>query len=95
MLTPQGQRPPIGDLNGNGVSGTQGDSADIYASMRYGAVDMAVAEETMLQWTNFAKTGNPSTDAVSWTAYTLDNDALMEMGADGTARMVKGTTEAP
>ena len=95
VLTPQGQRPPIGDLNGNGVSGTQGDSADIYASMRYGAVDMAVAEETLLQWTNFAKTGNPSTDAVSWTAYTLDNDALMEMGADGTARMVKGTTEAP
>lgn len=95
VLTPQGQRPSIGDLNGNGVTGTQGDSADIYASMRYGAVDMAVAEETMLQWTNFAKTGNPSTDAISWTAYTLDNDALMEMGTDGTARMVTGTAEAP
>jgi len=93
VLTPQGQRPPIGDLNGNGVTGSQGDAADVYASMRYGAVDMAVAEETMLQWTNFAKTGNPSTDAISWTAYTLDNDALMEMGADGTARMVTGTAE--
>ena len=93
VLTPQGQRPPIGDLNGNGVTGSQGDAADVYASMRYGAVDMAVAEETMLQWTNFAKTGNPSTDAISWTPYTLDNDALMEMGADGTARMVTGTAE--
>ncbi|HIQ52201.1 MAG TPA: hypothetical protein EYH51_02865 [Pseudomonas pachastrellae] len=93
VLTPQGQRPSIGDLNGNGVTGSQGDAADVYASMRYGAVDMAVAEETMLQWTNFAKTGNPSTDAISWTAYTLDNDALMEMGADGTARMVTGTAE--
>lgn len=34
----------------------------------------------MTVWTNFAKTGNPSTNTLDWPAYSTDNDQYMEFG---------------
>ena len=83
VLTPGGVKPAIGDLNGNGVTGTDGDAADVFASMRWGAPDMAMVDTTMAMWTNFAKTGNPSIAGLAWPAYTLANDTYMEIGPVG------------
>ncbi|MBP77281.1 MAG: hypothetical protein CMK85_12975, partial [Pseudomonadales bacterium] len=47
----------IGDLNGNGVSGSRGDPADIMASAGFDATDEEVVDRMMTIWTNFAKTG--------------------------------------
>ncbi len=77
-----GKRPVIGDLNGNGVTGTAGDTADVAISMKWGAEDAAMAQTTMQIWTNFAKTGNPSISGVEWPAYTTENDAYVEIGPD-------------
>lgn len=49
----------IGDLNGNGVTGSHGDTDDILASAGFDATDDDVIERMMTMWTNFAKTGNP------------------------------------
>ncbi|MEH6490554.1 carboxylesterase/lipase family protein [Halopseudomonas sp.] len=94
VLTPQGTRPVIGDLNNNGVTGTQGDPADVFASMRYGATDVAIADQTMTMWTNFAKTGNPSTEQLDWPAFTLDNDTFVEIGPDAEATVETGLAES-
>ncbi|MBI5258421.1 MAG: carboxylesterase family protein [Burkholderiales bacterium] len=75
-----GQRLAVGDLNGNGVTGTAGDAADVLASAGWGAADTAVADTMMTIWTNFAKTGNPSTAAFTWPAYTPANDTYVEIG---------------
>ena len=50
----------IGDLNNNGVTGSQGDAADIFASAGFDATDDEVIERMLTIWTNFAKTGDPS-----------------------------------
>ncbi len=50
----------IGDLNGNGVAGSAGDTADVFASAGFDETDDAVIERMLTIWTNFAKTGNPS-----------------------------------
>lgn len=94
VLTPEGQKPEIGDLNGNGVSGTEGDTADIFGSMQYGAADVAISDLTMTFWSNFAKTGDPSTSNLSWTAYTPFNDSFMHIGPDSTATMETGLEAA-
>ena len=80
VLTPAGTKPPIADLNGNGTTGTDGDAADIYASMAWGAADEAVADTLQTLWTQFAKSGNPSTPTLAWPAYDLTNDAYLEIG---------------
>lgn len=94
VLTPEGKRPPIGDLNNNGVSGSQGDAADVFTSMQYGATDVAIADQTMTMWTNFAKTGNPSTAGFDWPAYTLANDTFVEIGPEGDATVETGLADA-
>ncbi len=77
----------IGDLNGNGTTGTGGDTADIFTSAGFDATDAAVADRTMTIWTQFAKTGNPSvTGLVNWPAYTTANDAFVELGATPVVR---------
>jgi len=76
----------IGDLNGNGVSGTAGDTADILASAGFDATDAAVADRTMTMWTTFAKTGNPSIAGLSWPAYTTSNDTYVELGKDAAVK---------
>lgn len=50
----------IGDLNGNGVAGSAGDPADIFASAGFDGTDEQVIERMLTIWTNFAKTGDPS-----------------------------------
>jgi para-nitrobenzyl esterase len=77
-----GKRPVIGDLNGNGVTGTAGDTADIYASMAWSADDDAMAQTTMTIWSNFAKTGDPSIPGLTWPAYTTENDTYVEIGSN-------------
>ena len=94
VLTPEGTRPVIGDLNNNGVTGTQGDPADVFASMQYGATDVAIADETMTLWTNFAKTGNPSTEDLDWPAFTLENDTFLEIGPGAESTVETGLAES-
>lgn len=94
VLTPEGETPQIGDLNGNGVSGTNGDAADIFVSMGYGADDMAVTDLTMTFWTNFAKEGDPSTGSLNWPAYTTGNDTFMHIGPGSGAAAEMGLVEA-
>lgn len=76
----------IGDLNGNGVTGSDGDTADIIASEGWSAADTAVADTMMTIWTNFAKTGNPSTTTFTWPAYTAANDTYAELGTTPAAK---------
>lgn len=82
VIDPATGRPlVIGDINGNGITGTAGDAADVFASAGYGATDAAVAQTMMDFWTNFARTGNPSTSSFTWPAYSTSNDAYVEIGA--------------
>ncbi|MBL0730072.1 carboxylesterase/lipase family protein [Piscinibacter sp. HJYY11] len=94
VLLPNGTRPPIGDLNGNGITGTAGDSADVYASMQWGADDVTTVDLLMTMWTNFARTGNPSAGGVSWPAYTVANDTFVEVGPTPTATVRTGLAAA-
>lgn len=81
-----GTRYAIGDLNGNGVSGTAGDPADILASAGWDTTDSAVAARTMAMWANFARTGDPGVPGLVWPVYTPANDTYVELGADATVR---------
>ena len=94
VLTPEGTRPVIGDINGNGVTGSQGDAADVFASMEYGADDEVISDLTMTLWSNFAKTGNPSTDGLDWPPYTNANDTFVEIGPGAEATIETGLAEA-
>lgn len=70
----------VGDLNGNGIPGSYGDREDIFISAGFNDVDLAVANATMTLWTNFAKTGDPSTSDFTWPAYSSDNDTYVDVG---------------
>jgi para-nitrobenzyl esterase len=80
VVRADGSKPQIGDLNGNGVTGTAGDTADIEASMAWGAADAAITRHMMALWTNFAKHGRPGAEERDWPAYSLDGDAYLEIG---------------
>jgi para-nitrobenzyl esterase len=72
----------VGDLNGNGITGSAGDSADVLASAGYDATDATVADTTMTLWTSFARTGKPSAASLAdWPVYTPASDAYVELGA--------------
>jgi para-nitrobenzyl esterase len=87
-------RPTIGDLNGNGTTGSAGDLADVYASMQWGANDVTTADTTMTMWTNFAKTGNPSLTGQVWTPYSTANDTYLEVNQDTSTSIRTGVTAA-
>lgn len=71
----------IDDLNGNGVTGSAGDTEDIWTSAGWNEDDTLVADTAMTLWSNFAKTGDPSIpDVLEWTPYTRDNDLYLELG---------------
>lgn len=75
----------IEDLNGNGVSGSQGDPADILASAGFDETDDAVIERMLTIWTNFAKTGDPSIPGeVDYPLYNAASESYVELssGAD-------------
>ncbi|MBN1663432.1 MAG: carboxylesterase family protein [Deltaproteobacteria bacterium] len=76
-----GKKLAVGDLNGNGVTGSAGDMEDILTSTGWDAADEAAADTVMTMWTNFAKTGNPSTANFTWPPYTSSNDTYVEIGA--------------
>ncbi|HET7793389.1 MAG TPA: carboxylesterase family protein [Rhizobacter sp.] len=71
----------VGDLNGNGVTGTAGDNADVFASAGFTALDATVTDTTMTLWTNFARTGNPGMASLTWPVYTPASDAFVELAA--------------
>ncbi len=82
-----GLRLVVGDLNGNGITGSAGDMADVFASAGFNTLDTSVADNTMTIWTNFARTGNPSvTGLITWPAYTTTNDSFVELGATPVVR---------
>lgn len=47
-----------------------------------GTVDETLADNMCAAWVNLAKTGDPSTDAAEWTAYTTDGRETMVIGDD-------------
>lgn len=70
----------IGDLNGNGVSGSAGDPADIYASAGFDETDEVVIDRMLTIWTNFAKTGNPSIDGeIEYPEYDAETQQYVEI----------------
>tara|TARA_R110000868_G_C10935440_1_gene766667 strand:+ start:603 stop:2606 length:2004 start_codon:yes stop_codon:yes gene_type:complete len=70
----------IGDLNGNGVSGSAGDAADIYASAGFDATDEVVTDRMLTIWTNFAKTGNPSISGeIDYPEYDAETQQYVEI----------------
>ncbi|MBG13355.1 MAG: hypothetical protein CL553_09475 [Alcanivorax sp.] len=73
----------IGDLNGNGVTGSQGDPADIFASAGFDATDQQVIDRMLTIWTNFAKTGDPSIDGeIEYPLYDAATESYVEISAD-------------
>ena len=82
-----GQSLRIGDLNGNGVSGSQGDTADIFASAGFDQSDEAVIERMMTMWTNFAKTGDPSiSEVLEFPLYDSQAQRYVELDAEATVK---------
>jgi len=78
-----GQSLEIGDLNGNGISGSQGDPEDIFASAGFDETDDAVIERMMTMWSNFARTGDPSiADELEFPLYDAQAQRHVEMGAE-------------
>jgi para-nitrobenzyl esterase len=75
-----GGRPEIGDLNENGITGTDGDRADILSSQGWNEDDTRFANLLKTVWTKFAATGVPNSDVLSWPAYTAENDTYVEFG---------------
>jgi len=70
----------IGDLNGNGVTGSQGDPADIFTSAGFDATDQQVINRMLTIWTNFAKTGNPSIDGeIDYPLYDAATESYVEI----------------
>ena len=95
VLTPLGTRPPIGALNSNGITGTAGDTEDIYTSMAYGTADEAFTNTMMTIWTSFAKNGTPNITGLAWPAYTLANDTYVEIGPTTTSVKTGVSTAFP
>lgn len=75
-----GMKPEIGDLDGDGVTGTDGDADDVLADMGWNDDDDKFADILMTVSTTFAKTGKPSAADLDWPAYTNDNDTYVEFG---------------
>src|SRR5690606_42083342 len=94
VLTPEGRRTVIGELNGNGVRGSQVDTDDMYLSMEWSSEDDAIAEVMMQMWTNFARTGDPALEEFDWPEYDLANDTLVEIGPQGELTVKTGLEAA-
>jgi len=72
----------IGDLNGNGVTGSAGDTQDILTSAGIDGVDLQAVQNSMAIWTQFARSGSPTVPGlVDWPTYTPATDAYVELGA--------------
>ncbi|WP_394242638.1 carboxylesterase family protein [Halopseudomonas laoshanensis] len=83
-----GESLEIGDLNNNGVSGSQGDPADIFTSAGFDQTDEVVIDRMMTMWTNFAKTGDPSIEGeIDFPLYDGQTQRYIELGADAEAQI--------
>ncbi|MFC4261178.1 carboxylesterase family protein [Marinobacter lacisalsi] len=88
-----GESLEIGDLNGNGVSGSAGDPADIFASAGFDETDEQVIDRMLTIWTNFAKTGNPDIEGdVDYPEYDAATQSYVEIGAE--AQVKSGLADA-
>lgn len=88
-----GESLEIGDLNGNGVSGSAGDPADIFASAGFDETDEQVIDRMLTIWTNFAKTGNPDmAGVVDYPVYDAATQSYVEIGAE--AQVKSGLADA-
>lgn len=77
----------IGDLNGNGVSGSQGDPEDIFTSAGFDETDNAVIDRMMTMWSNFARTGDPSiADVLEFPLYDSQAQRYVEMDAEASVK---------
>ncbi|WP_101674444.1 carboxylesterase/lipase family protein [Alloalcanivorax mobilis] len=77
----------IGDLNGNGITGSQGDSADIFASAGFDDTDEEVTDRMMTIWTHFAKTGDPSiAGEIDYPLYDAASEQYVEIASDAQAK---------
>ncbi|RFA30990.1 hypothetical protein CAI21_03175 [Alkalilimnicola ehrlichii] len=83
VTTPEGDRPDLGS-----------DAGAIYASMEWGADDAAITDLTMSMWTNFAKTGDPSTGSFNWPTFTVFNDTFIEIGPGAEPTVETGLEDA-
>lgn len=54
----------------------------------YGTTDMALAKKVCRAWTNFARTGNPSTDDFVWEQYDLSNRKTLVIKSNDVIKMV-------
>lgn len=82
----------IDDLNGNGVSGSQGDPADILASAGFDQTDQAVIDRMLTIWTNFAKAGDPSIEGdIDYPLYDAASESYVEIGANSEAKTGLGS----
>ncbi|MDM0090521.1 MULTISPECIES: carboxylesterase family protein [unclassified Variovorax] len=82
-----GSKLAIGDLNGNGVTGSAGDTEDILTSAGFDGVDAQAIENSLAIWTQFARSGSPSVAGlVDWPAYVPSTDIYVELGASPIVR---------
>lgn len=78
-----GESLDIGDLNGNGVTGSEGDPADIFVSAGFDQADSEVIERMLTIWTNFAKTGDPGIPGtLEYPQYDAAAQQYVEIGAE-------------
>lgn len=83
----------IEDINGNGVSGSQGDPDDILASAGFNETDKAVTERMLTIWSNFAKTGDPSIPGeINYPLYDAASESYVESSAS--AELKTGLSDA-
>lgn len=52
-----------------------------------GTMDEKLADQICAMWANFARTGNPSIDEVTWTPYNSDTRETMVIGNDSSLKM--------
>ncbi|MBN1654720.1 MAG: carboxylesterase family protein [Deltaproteobacteria bacterium] len=84
VLSSDGTKPVIDDLDGDGITGTDGDSDDVWTSVGWNSLDDEIMETVMTLWTDFAKTGNPSTTSFTWPLYEIDNEEYVRIGPEST-----------
>src|SRR5690606_34176922 len=94
VLTPEGRRPTIGDLNGHGVSGSQGATEHIFLTMDWGSEDDAIAQVMMQLSTILARTGDLALEECDGHEYDLANDTFVEIGPQGELTVKTGLEAA-
>tara|TARA_Y100000780_G_scaffold169892_1_gene155061 strand:+ start:1460 stop:3442 length:1983 start_codon:yes stop_codon:yes gene_type:complete len=67
-----------------GLTGLPNASPATYADNLpgWGAIDESIANDSMALWAQFAKTGNPSTEAITWPAYSNAGEEFLLMDYD-------------